>query len=144
MQKRIKYSHTFLVFHRHIEMAFRTHKSFLLQPIGRSPVSASGVQLVETSLLGYHNEKYHIVSLLSKSIDHTMDTTSTRSCYNPSEKTMDFAEDYQGLSNVMSFISDNDTIINKSRSMSLIRLIFCSSIHNGIAINIAILSRRYS
>lgn len=138
-------------------MAFRSHKSFLLQPIGRSPISASGVQLVETSLSGYHTEKYHIVSLLSKSIDHTMDTTSTRSCYNPSEKTMDFAEDiedyrrlskiikdYQGLSNVMSFISDNDTIINKSRSMSLIRLIFCSSIHNGIAINIAILSRRYS
>ena len=54
-------------------MAFHTHKSCLLQPIGRSPVSASGGQLVERSLLGYHNEKYHIVSLLSKSIDYTMD-----------------------------------------------------------------------
>ena len=101
MQKRIKYNHTFLVFHRHIEMAFRTHKSFLLQPIGHSQVSASEVQLVEMSLLGYHTEKYHIVSLLSKSIDHTMDTTSTRSCYNPSEKTMNFAEDYQGLSRII-------------------------------------------
>ena len=64
-------------------MAFRTRKSCLAQPIGRSQVSASEVQLVERCLLGYHTEKYHIVSLLSKSIDYTMDTTSTRSCYNP-------------------------------------------------------------
>lgn len=81
-------------------MVFRTHKSCLLKPIDRSQVSASGVQLVEKCLSGYHTEKYHTVSLLSKSIDHTMDTTSTRSCYNPSEKTMDFAEDYRRVSKI--------------------------------------------
>ena len=134
-----RYSHIFPTRPPHTETVSRIHKSCLLQRVGRTRVSVSEGRLGERSLSGYRTEKSHNVILLSISIDYTMDT---RSCNESSEKNRLFRRDYS--SKVISCIRDNETIVNKSRSMSLIRLIFCSSIQRGMASVVTILSRRYS
>lgn len=136
-----RYSRIFPTHHPHTETVSRIHKSYLLQRAGHTRVWVSEGQLGERCLSGYRTEKSHNVILLSISIDYTMDT-HIRSCNESSEKNRVNRRDYS--SKVISCIRDNETIVNRSRSISLIRLIFCSSIQRGIASVVTILSRRYS